>query len=191
MMNDAITVILRSQLRGHRLTSREEDARATASQDEHDCIGRCPSLASRHFDIPAARHIIALVRRLPVTRLLTAVWSLWLGALLVEPAGLHSCSISAAHAARLASSAGHDMAGATASHAAHTGGRAPAPHDACACLGACCCAPAASVPSGPLLHAPVARLVVIRALELSDAAEAVCPTPRYAHPFANGPPAQF
>jgi hypothetical protein len=134
------------------------------------------------------------VRRSLALRLVTALWALWFGVVLIEPAAVHAYLGHGEHASHTAHSAhpagmahghmdmapGHDMG----SH--HSG--AP-DHDGAKCIGACCCAPAVTVSLAKIAELPAAVTVAVRAfIPNGEFAEPIV-APAYSHPFANGPPA--
>lgn len=137
-------------------------------------------------------------------RALIAVWGLWFTAALSNAAGLHTCPTHGSHAAHAslggaAASPSHDgmgMAGmdhgtavdeAVASTSSGPQDTQPS-QNACTCLGSCCCAPSVA-PLAPAPEAFVVTYIDVRPAEYPETSK-----PRveraYAHPFANGPPAQ-
>jgi hypothetical protein len=80
------------------------------------------------------------------------------------------------------------MPGHSASHSGGSKHDAPGPHN-CTCLGACCCAPSVAVPSAQVAELTEAVVVDAAAPLLVREHQAPVAAPRYAHPFANGPPA--
>lgn len=121
------------------------------------------------------------VRRSVCLRLLTCLWALWFGVVLVEPAPL-SCPEHGTHGHRMQQQAG-------GGERAHHGSR---PHHAdatCTCLGACCCAPTVAAPLAAVAELPAARVSLESAGAPAGPDKPNQSAPSYSHPFANGPPA--
>jgi len=114
-------------------------------------------------------------------RLLTCLWAVWFGSVLTAP-DLQSCPTHGEHAmhgAQMPAGAHHD-----AQHS-HHGNKSSS---GCTCLGACCCAPTVAPQLGAVAELPPTRITVDAARPLWSNDRAPAPAPRYAHPFANGPP---
>lgn len=123
------------------------------------------------------------MRRSPWTRLLSALFAVWL-ALVMGEAGFvhHHCPM---HDGPLAATAAGDMAG----HAAHGGDGAPnGGHHACTCIGACNASSAVTL--APTAELPTPAVVLIEA-SAPDRSPRSVPAARahFSLPFANGPPA--
>jgi len=58
----------------------------------------------------------------------------------------------------------------------------------CTCLGACCCAPTVALQMGAVAELPAIRTTVEMQRQLPRNDRTPAAVPRYAHPFANGPP---
>jgi hypothetical protein len=101
---------------------------------------------------------------------------------IVEPAALQQCPMHGAHAGHAA-----HMQSEFASHGSHG---APAHHanQACTCLGACCAAPAVAIPLRAVAELPAASIRILGTEQQAANDVAPATAPRYAHPFANGPP---
>ena len=141
--------------------------------------------------IAVAAHYRRRMRRPLWLRLMISVWAVWLGATLVGPGELHSCSVHGdRHAAHsMTAATPHDMQG--MDHAAHHGAPAHTSHSQCTCVGACCCAATVAPPSAQVAEITIDEPVVsveLAALARDDRAPVV--SPPHSLPFANGPPAQ-
>ena len=119
------------------------------------------------------------VRRSVCLRLLTCLWALWFGVILVEPAAL-SCAEHGAH--------GHHMQQ-SGPDRTHHGGQPHHANTSCTCLGACCCAPTVAAPMAPVAELPATLIRVDGAGAPAGLDEPNPSAPSYSHPFANGPPA--
>lgn len=150
------------------------------------------------------------VRRPLWYRALIAAWGIWFTAALSNAGGLHTCPTHggpgnhAAHASAAGNlaSATHDAAMSGMDHGTAVGdlsssasselgsGSQDTQHsqNACTCLGSCCCAAPIASPE-PAREAFVFTLVDAPPAEYPDVA-APSVEREYAHPFANGPPAQ-
>jgi hypothetical protein len=115
-------------------------------------------------------------------RFVTALWALWFGAALVEPAAMQTCPMHGAHAAH-----GMSMPAGATHRSDHS---PPARHSShsCTCLGACCSAPTIAMPRAEIAALPVAAVVVAFVIDRYRDETAPAAAPRYSHPFANGPP---
>jgi hypothetical protein len=122
------------------------------------------------------------MRRSPWSRLLSALFAVWL-ALVMGEAGFvhHHCPM---HDGPLAATATGGMAG----HVGHGNGGAPnGGHHACTCIGACNASSAVTLAPTPAL--PIPEVVLIEAATPDGWPRAV-PAARadFSLPFANGPP---
>jgi hypothetical protein len=121
------------------------------------------------------------VRRFVCLRLLTCLWALWFGVVLVEPSAL-SCPEHGAHR--------HEMhQHAARGQSAHHGAPSHHANASCTCLGACCCAPMVAAPLAAVTELPAVRVGVTDVDAPAGTDEPNASTPGYSHPFANGPPA--
>lgn len=114
-------------------------------------------------------------------RLLTGLWALWFGVVLVEPAAL-SCPEHGAHGHQMQQQAG-------GGDRSHHGGQSHHAKTTCTCLGACCCAPTVAAPLAAFAELPAARVNVAGDVAPVGPDEPNPSAPSYSHPFANGPPA--
>jgi hypothetical protein len=136
----------------------------------------------------------SFVRRPVWFRALIAMWGLWFTAALSEAPGLHACSVHAVHA-------GHATHSEDDTHGAQLAGSVVSPDDSaspapvdqshhrptdCTCLGTCCCAAPAAVPTRSV-KLPNVVVVAERAVDFADAASPIVQR-AYSRPFANGPP---
>jgi hypothetical protein len=80
-----------------------------------------------------------------------------------------------------------------ATHSQHAGKHGVPEHhssnNSCTCLGACCAAPTVAVPGASVAELPVPIVTFDAARPMFAAAVRPVAVARYAHPFANGPPA--
>ena len=121
------------------------------------------------------------VRRSICLRLITCLWALWFGVVLVEPAAL-SCPEHGTHGHQMQQHVG-------GGERAHHGGQSHHADTTCTCLGACCCAPTVAAPLAAVAELPATR-VSIDHVAAPIGPDAPNPSaPSYSHPFANGPPA--
>jgi hypothetical protein len=141
------------------------------------------------------------VRRPLWYRALIAAWGIWFTAALTNAGGLHTCPTHGNHAAHSAVGADqaspshdgamagmdHGAAGAATSTSSRSQDTQHGPN-ACTCLGSCCCAAPVAAPAAPR----DAFVVALIDAPPADYPEVAAPSfeREYAHPFANGPPAQ-
>ena len=123
-----------------------------------------------------------LVRRSVWLRPLTCLWALWFGVVLAVPAALPTCPAHGEHA-------GHRMEAGATSAGVHHHVPSHETHDACTCLGACCSAPAVALVLGTPAELPAVRVSTQTSRPRFPDAPLSRSAARYAHPFANGPPA--
>lgn len=121
------------------------------------------------------------VRRSVWLRLITCLWALWFGVVLVEPSAL-SCPEHGAHGHQMQQRAGGGERAHHTSQSHHT-------NAACTCLGACCCAPTVAAPLAVVAELPATRISIDRVAAPAGPDEPNPSAPSYSHPFANGPPA--
>jgi len=81
------------------------------------------------------------------------------------------------------------MEAGTASGAVHHEAPSHKTHDACTCLGACCSAPVVALVLGAPAELPAVRVTTQESRARFPDAPPSRSAARYAHPFANGPPA--
>jgi hypothetical protein len=112
---------------------------------------------------------------------LTCLWALWFGVVLAVPAALPPCPAHGAHA-------GHHMT-AEAAGSAHHGAPSHETHEACTCLGDCCSAPVVALILGAPAELPAVRVAMQPSRPRFPDTPESRSAARYAHPFANGPPA--
>jgi hypothetical protein len=120
-------------------------------------------------------------------RTLAVVYALWFAVVLVEPAAIHTCPMHGAlHAAM------HDtMPAAEHVHGGHDGAGSSQPRGRakpCTCIGACCAAVAAVIPSRTDVLIASTHLVPARAV-LSSTSSYRPLAVEYARPPTIGPPA--
>lgn len=124
------------------------------------------------------------VRRSLLPRLITCLWALWFGVVLAVPAAMPPCPAHGAHV-------GHHMAPDAAAGSAHHDAPSHESHEACTCLGACCSAPVVAFVLGSPATLPAVRIITPASRnKFPDAPESRSAV-RYAHPYANGPPASI
>jgi hypothetical protein len=127
----------------------------------------------------------SFVRRPVWFRALIAIWGLWFTAALSEAPGLHACSVHDSHAAH----SEHVAHGVTSLHDSGTTAPVDQSHHRstdCTCLGTCCCAAPAGIPTRSI-ELPDAVVVVEAAVDYADATSPIVQR-AHSHPFANGPP---
>lgn len=122
------------------------------------------------------------VRRSAWLRPLTCLWALWFGVVLAVPAALPTCPAHGEHV-------GHRMEAGATSGGLHHQAPSHETHDACTCLGACCSAPAVALVLGAPAELPAPRVSTQTSRPRFPDAPLSRSAARYAHPFANGPPA--
>jgi len=122
------------------------------------------------------------VRRSILLRLTTCLWALWFGVVLAVPAALPTCPAHGEHA-------GHAMAASTAPGSVHHQAPSHPSHDACTCLGACCCTPVVALGLGVPAELPAVRVAAQPPRPRFADAPLGRSAVRYSHPYANGPPA--
>lgn len=126
------------------------------------------------------------VRRSVLLRLTTCLWALWFGIVFAVPGALPPCPAHGAHGAH----GGHHMAADSATSAHHD---APSheSHEGCTCLGACCSAPVVALALGAPAELPAVRVTTQPSRARFPEAPRSRSVVRYAHPYANGPPASI
>ena len=134
-----------------------------------------------------------------MSRSLIVLWTIWLTAVLSNPAALHTCPTHGSPGSQLASASrnpvshGEEVALAS-THGGHAhggegrGGQENGSSHDCTCLGLCCCAAsvaaivrAPELPDVPLLTVGHASFFVATHAEVER---------RHVQPFANGPPSE-
>jgi hypothetical protein len=127
--------------------------------------------------------IFMSVRRNGLIRFITALWSLWFAAAILELPGVHACAVhdgAAGHS--------HQASAPQAAHSHHHGapeGGAPAHSQQCTCLAHCCGASPVAV-SAPTFTIELSTRVAPRVVSAPRVVIAI--SRPYVRPFANGPP---
>lgn len=139
-------------------------------------------------------HVDSGMQRSALSRVVTAMWGLWLAVALSVPMALHTCPAHGDRAIQMAAMAGMqgmaDVSGGTANDdAAHHTTPGQSSHSGCTCIGDCCCAPTVMTPSPAVAHVQVAADVEYADAQPSCDVDIRVAAPSFAHPFANGPPA--
>lgn len=130
------------------------------------------------------------MRRSPVTRVFAALLAPWCAVVMAEPMALHECAMHSGHSGQAAAVSHMHGMSATAATAGNAVPARPG-HDGaakyCTCLGGCCAATGASVPS--TIELSFAPTVVREARAQAPVALVVPAAAEHVLPFANGPPA--